>query len=77
MLLKNSRIVVTPGEKQPYKVVLERETKGVSEHPVSTMREGEALIRDNEPTRPSPCPDPWNGGRGNSAEELSESEEVD
>lgn len=60
MLLRNSRVVLTPGEAKPYKVVLERETKGHAEYPVSTIREGEALIRDNLPTPMAPRSDAWN-----------------
>lgn len=41
------RIVKTPGREKPYKVVLEHEREGISEFPVSTIREGEALIREN------------------------------
>jgi hypothetical protein len=38
-------IVLTPGEAQPYKVVLEYHPFATTEHPVATVREGEALIR--------------------------------
>lgn len=40
------RIVKTPDQNKPYKVVLEHERDGVLEYPVSTIREGEALIRE-------------------------------
>ena len=40
------RVVVTPKADQPYKVVLEHSGDVPdSEHPVSTMRAGEAMIR--------------------------------
>ena len=44
-------IVQTPGAEHPYKVVLEYEGNAVSEHPVSTMQEGEALIKAKLPSR--------------------------
>ena len=40
------RIVCTPGENRPYKVVISAEEVLVSEHPVGSVREGEAMIRD-------------------------------
>ena len=43
------RIVQTPGKEKPYKVVLEHEDRGETEHPVSTMKEGEALIKRKTP----------------------------
>lgn len=46
------RIVQTPGEDKPYKVVLEHEEGGQSEHPVATMREGEELIKRHMPPLP-------------------------
>ena len=51
---RRSRIVLTPGEEHPYKVVLELGEAGSSEHPVDTIREGEALIRANSPVPPPP-----------------------
>ena len=45
------RIVQTPGKEKPYKVVLEHEEGGATEHPVSTMKEGEALIKRKTPRR--------------------------
>jgi hypothetical protein len=42
-------IVQTPRAEQPYKAVLEHEAGPDTEHPVSTMREGEAYIRDKTP----------------------------
>ena len=46
-------VVQTPKEEQPYKVVLEHESGEDTEQAVSTMREGEALIRDETP-KPAP-----------------------
>jgi hypothetical protein len=43
------RIVRTPGKEKPYKVMLEHEEGGETEHPVSTMKEGEALIKRETP----------------------------
>jgi hypothetical protein len=48
MTIKRSRVVMTPGEELPYKVVLEH-GDGCTEHPVASIREGEALIRQNSP----------------------------
>ena len=46
-------VVRTPREEHPYKVVLEYEgAHAVSEHPVATIREGEALIRQRSPRPP-------------------------
>jgi len=46
-------VVQTPKAKQPYKVVLEHEGETAeSEHPVATVREGEALIRERSPSPP-------------------------
>lgn len=42
-------IVQTPGEDQPYKVILEHEDGTSSEHACTSMREGEAFIRRNTP----------------------------
>jgi hypothetical protein len=44
-------MVRTPTKPKPYKAVLENEQGGRTEHPVETMREGEALIRDKSPVR--------------------------
>ena len=49
MAHRPSRVVVTPGAEHPYKVVLEQGEDGSSEHPVATIREGEALIRASSP----------------------------
>lgn len=51
MAVIEGHVVQTPGETFPYKVVLVREGNQVSEHPVSTIREGEALIRERLPER--------------------------
>ena len=49
------RVVLTPQEKLPYKVVLEHEGETAdSEHQVASVRDGEALIRDNLPAQPEP-----------------------
>lgn len=42
---KLTRIVLTPHDELPYKVVLSHENGDCSEHPVATVREGEELIR--------------------------------
>ncbi len=46
MPVKGGCIVLTPDAEKPYKVVLQHHPSGTSEHPVSTVREGEALIRE-------------------------------
>jgi hypothetical protein len=43
------RVVVTPDEEQPYKVVLEHQHQADTEHAVASVREGEALIREHLP----------------------------
>jgi uncharacterized Zn-finger protein len=43
------RVVVTPGEVQPYKVVLEHAHMNDTEHAFGSMREGEAFIRSEMP----------------------------
>jgi hypothetical protein len=45
MPVKNGRVVLNWGGDKPYKVVLEHDPSGHSEHPVDTVAEGEALIR--------------------------------
>jgi hypothetical protein len=54
MIFIAGRVVVTPGAALPYKVVIEREGIGCAEHPVATVREGEALLRRRlaMPSRP-------------------------
>jgi hypothetical protein len=49
MVATRGRIVQTPTSEKPYKVVLEHDGRMDSEHPVWTMREGEALIRLETP----------------------------
>jgi hypothetical protein len=39
------RVVLTPEGPQPYKVAFRLGDRTLSEHPVATVREGEALIR--------------------------------
>lgn len=41
----HGRVIITPGEPQPYKVVFRLGDRVLSETPVPTVREGEALIR--------------------------------
>ena len=53
MSVTGGRVVVTPGEAQPYKVVLEHERTSDTEHAVATMREGEAFMRSEMPVRPA------------------------
>jgi hypothetical protein len=52
MSATGGRVVRTPHEAHPYKVVLQHEHAQDSEHPVATMREGEALIRAESPKPP-------------------------
>jgi hypothetical protein len=54
MAATSGRIVKTPTKKKPYKVVLNHEGAADSEQAVETMREGEALIREETPTPPKP-----------------------
>ena len=46
MPVRCGRVVLTPQGPKPYMVILEHHPTGTSEHPVSTIREGEALIRE-------------------------------
>ena len=48
----SGRIVQTPTKKKPYKVVLKHEGSLDTEQDVETIREGEALIREETPTPP-------------------------
>jgi hypothetical protein len=50
MMFKGGRVVQTPGQKLPYKVVLDEEGGGISEFPVATVQEGEAMIKERSPT---------------------------
>ena len=43
------RIVKTPTEPQPYKVILEYDGAQTLEYPVASVREGETLIREKTP----------------------------
>lgn len=45
-------IVQTPKKKKPYKVILEHGAAPDTEHAVLTMREGEAMIKEETPTPP-------------------------
>jgi hypothetical protein len=45
MRTKTGRVVQTPGSAMPYKVVLQDEGGSSEDHPVATIREGEALMR--------------------------------
>jgi hypothetical protein len=51
MAATGGRIVQTPTEKKPYKVVLEHDGSANSEQGVDTIREGETLIREETPKR--------------------------
>lgn len=53
MAATRGRIVKTPTKKKPYKVVLEHEGGFATERGVDTMREGEAIIREETPTPPA------------------------
>jgi len=52
MAATRGRVVQTPTKEKSYKVVLEHEGSVDTEHGVDTMREGEALIREETPTPP-------------------------
>jgi hypothetical protein len=60
MTVTGGRVVVTPGEAQPYKVVLEHEQANDTEHPVATVSEGEIYIRSK---RPRPAAFDFGGSR--------------
>jgi hypothetical protein len=45
MPVKSGRVVLNRGGEKPYKVLLEHEPSGQSEHLVDTVAQGEALIR--------------------------------
>jgi hypothetical protein len=53
MTVTSGRVVVTPGEVKPYKVVLEHARTNDTEHAVATVREGEAFIRSELPAGPA------------------------
>jgi hypothetical protein len=50
MTAQHGWVVQTPAKEKPYKVILVEEGGSRTEHPVATMREGEALIRRETPT---------------------------
>ena len=52
MVATCGHIVQTPTKDKPYKVILEHEGRKDTEEPVSTMREGEALIKKETPKPP-------------------------
>jgi hypothetical protein len=52
MTIKRSRVILTPGEDLPYKVVLEHPDGSCTEQPCATIREGETIIRDNSAPPP-------------------------
>lgn len=54
MAATRGRVVQTPTKKKPYKVVLEHEDSADTEESVATIREGEALIKEETPTPPKP-----------------------
>ena len=67
-----ARLVRTPGQPLPYKIVVEHDDMTITEQPCASCRDGEALIRDALAADPAPHPggrhDPWNpplicGGR--------------
>lgn len=49
---RQGRIVQTPSEAQPYKVVLQDHRGVETEHPFSTVKEAEAFIRSKTPAPP-------------------------
>ena len=52
MTIIASRLVQTPQDPQPYKVVIEYDGgRPPAEYPVATVREGESLIREKLPSR--------------------------
>jgi len=52
MTATRGRVVQTPTKKKPYKIILEHEGAPDTEQSVATMREGEAIIKDETPTPP-------------------------
>lgn len=52
MAATRGRVVQTPTKAKPYKFVLEHEGRVDTEQSVATMREGEALIKEETPTPP-------------------------
>ena len=56
MPIRSGRVVLTHDREHPYKVVLEHDPAGISEHPARTIREAEALIRERMQLAPDPPP---------------------
>jgi hypothetical protein len=54
MVATRGHVVLTPDEDLPYKIVLEHDDGENTEQPVSTVREGEALITGATPAPPEP-----------------------
>ena len=50
MSATRGHIVQTRTKDEPYKVIMEHEDGTVTETPAATIKEGEALIRDQTPT---------------------------
>jgi hypothetical protein len=48
-----SQVVLTPGEAEPYKIVLENQGGRATEQPVSSIRQGEQLISEQTPRPPA------------------------
>jgi hypothetical protein len=52
MAATRGHVVRTPTKKEPYKVILEHDGGPDTEASVSTVREGEDLIKEEMPTQP-------------------------
>ena len=52
MRVRGGRVVLTPGQEHPYKVVFDTEEGQCVEHPVASVREGEELIKRRLSTPP-------------------------
>jgi hypothetical protein len=52
MAATRGHVVKTPAKKEPYKIVLEHEVGPDTEESVSSVKEGERLIRQETPTPP-------------------------
>ncbi len=48
-VVPTGNVITTPNGSLPYKVIFQLGDKIISEHPVSSMREGEALIKEQLP----------------------------
>lgn len=55
MVANGARVILTPGGEHPYKVVMDHGEGKITEHPVPSIAEGEALIRQMAP--PPEVPD--------------------